>query len=174
MICCLFADAKIASLVVIFASLAALATAYAAQFIGHLAPCPLCLAQRVPYALNIIVGIAALSLAAKKKPKATALILLIATLLFFAEAALAFYHAGVEHHWWESAVEGCHVTFSADNAQTMLEKIEATAPAKCDSVPWADPILHWSIAGWNLVAALVLTIYSVLSALFITRRANGL
>jgi disulfide bond formation protein DsbB len=157
------------------ASLIALGSAYTAQFVFKMTPCPLCLAQRVPYALTAILGIGAFILARKGKPKKTALLVFICGFVFLVGAGLAIYHNGVEQHWWESAVEGCKVNFGADDStKTLLERIEATAPAHCDQIAWSDPVLHLSMAAWNIVASALLCIGSLISSILIVRKANGL
>jgi disulfide bond formation protein DsbB len=155
-------------------SLIALASAYTAQFVFHMTPCPLCLAQRVPYALTALLGITAFILARKGKPKKTALLVFLCALVFLAGTGLAALHTGVEQHWWESPVEGCKVDFGNGSAKTLLERIEATAPAKCDQIAWSDPVLHLSMAAWNLVASAMLCITSMISSILIVRKANGL
>ena len=49
-------------LFVILVGVAALAAASFAQYVGGLAPCPLCLWQRYPYGVAIVLGIIALML----------------------------------------------------------------------------------------------------------------
>ena len=155
-------------------SVVALGVALMAQFVFKIAPCPLCLAQRVPYVITALLGIAGYILARKGKPKKTSLLVFICAFVFLAGTGLAALHTGVEQHWWESPVEGCKVDFGNGNAKTLLERIEATAPAKCDQIAWSDPVLHLSMAAWNLVASAMLCIGSLISSILIVRKANGL
>jgi disulfide bond formation protein DsbB len=169
----IFSHAALISSLITAASVLALALAFTAQFIFHLEPCPLCLMQRLPYAATALLGLVGLGLAKTERPKGSAFAIFLASLAFLTGAGIAFYHNGVEQHWWESFLEGCKVTFSADNAKTLLEKIEAAAPAKCDQIPWSDPVLHLSMAAWNTIASLTLAATSLLSAILVARKANG-
>jgi disulfide bond formation protein DsbB len=69
-----------------------------------------------------------------------------------AAIAFAFYHVGVEQHWF-AGPSAC--TASATGAMTLDEmkrQILGTAPVLCDRVQWA--LFGVSMAGWNLVASL--------------------
>lgn len=167
-------NARLVSGGILLASVGALGGAYTAQYAFHLTPCPLCLAQRVPYALTFLLGLTGHIFAHRNKPKKTALLVALCAPIFLVGAGIAFYHNGVEQHWWESAVEGCKVNFGTDDPTlTLIQRIEATAPAKCDQIAWKDPVLHMSMAAWNIVVSAVLAIGSLLSSILIARKANG-
>src|SRR5262249_19590848 len=85
-------------LLVILAALVALGTAFFAQLVGGLAPCPLCLWQRYPY--GAAIGLAALSLLLAPAPKPARLLLALSGLALLASAGIAAFHVGVEQHWW--------------------------------------------------------------------------
>ena len=84
------------------AGVAALAVALVAQYGFGLRPCVLCIAQRVPFVLAALLGLAALTPAAARAQRP---LVLLAGLAFLANTALAVYHVGVEDHWWVSP--GC-------------------------------------------------------------------
>ena len=170
----LLSNAALVSGGIAVVSLLSLAAALTAQFGFGLTPCPLCLAQRVPYAVTVLLGLAGLAMAKTGRPKITSFIVCLCSFFFLAGAGIAFYHNGVEQHWWESAVEGCKVNFGADDStKTLLQRIEATAPAHCDQIAWADPILHLSMAAWNIFASAALAVVSLISSILIARKANG-
>ena len=76
--------------ILIIISLAIISTLIIEYVLGH-QPCKLCLYERVPYILSILLIIQILVI--KKYEKITLLILF---LVFFASTALAFYHFGIE------------------------------------------------------------------------------
>ncbi|MCH7943878.1 MAG: disulfide bond formation protein B [Proteobacteria bacterium] len=81
------------------ASLAALGVAYLSQYAGGLQPCPLCLLQRLPYGVIVLLGAVAVVLIGRgRRP-----LMLIALIggLFALDAGIAFYHVGVEGGWFE-------------------------------------------------------------------------
>ncbi|MGQ0528155.1 MAG: disulfide bond formation protein B [Alphaproteobacteria bacterium] len=131
---------------VIGVSALALAAAFTAQFVYGLAPCQLCLYQRVPFAAAILI--AAIGLWALKKPDTVRALLALDALVFAANAIIAAYHSGVERKLWRSMFEGCAVSFEARD-KDLLQSIMAGKAARCDEIPWADPLLGLSMANYN-------------------------
>lgn len=129
----------------------ALSFAFFMQYAEGLAPCHLCLLQRWPYAAIMAAACAAFVLSGRSDRTAAILVGMCA-LTCLGESGLAFYHAGVERHWWKSAFEAC--TFSFDPGRDLMEQIENTPAARCDEIPWS--FLGLSMAGWNAVLALTL------------------
>ncbi len=130
------------------ASAGALTGALYAQFALHLEPCILCLYQRIPFVVAMILALAGLAL--RNNPKAVQTVLGLCSLAFLINAAIALYHSGVERHWWVSAVEGCAVPNFAENPN-LLEKILTTPSSLCSVIPWADPVLGLSMANYNVL-----------------------
>jgi disulfide bond formation protein DsbB len=123
----------------------ALAMAYVAQFGFGLEPCILCLYQRIPYALVAILGFAAMRWPHLLRP-----LLGLAVLVFLSGAGIAFYHVGVEQHWWASAT-GCSGGSLSTTVTTadLFKSLEQAPPKPCDAVDWT--VLGVSMAGWNVV-----------------------
>jgi disulfide bond formation protein DsbB len=141
-------------------SAAALGTAFISQYVYGLQPCELCIYQRWPYGIVIAVGLIGAAIAGKS-PKAASYSLGLTALIFFIEAVIAFYHTGVERKWWPSFLEGCSVPEMKGNITDVLAQIAATPAVRCDEIPWTDPILGWSMANYNVIAALGLTMLAV-------------
>jgi disulfide bond formation protein DsbB len=76
-------------------SLLALAAAIVAEFHFDMAPCILCLAQRVPHVLAIVCIGAAIMLSRQQRSLCTAL-----ALVYLAGSATGIYQVGVEQAWW--------------------------------------------------------------------------
>lgn len=127
----------------------ALAGAYTAQYVFGLEPCILCLYQRIPFAIGgalAIVGVA--------RPEHAKVIMAILIGVFLFEAGLAFYHVGVEQHWWVAAT-GCSSSGEISaNVAEMLKNIQKPSPKPCDEVDWA--ILGISMASWNVLFSIFL------------------
>src|SRR6266702_7494268 len=82
---------------VLVASAAIVGGALLFQYVGGLEPCELCLYQRWPYYAAIVAtGIALMS----GGERAMEAVIALCALLFAASTVLAFYHLGVEHHWF--------------------------------------------------------------------------
>ncbi|MCB9965154.1 MAG: disulfide bond formation protein B [Rhodospirillales bacterium] len=138
-----FFQPKIFSLCVALFSVAALAMALTAEYGFGLKPCVLCLYQRIPFATNAVLGALALLFLTNKNARAGALTLTLAGLVFLANSALAFYHVGVEQHWWVSVLEGCAFD------PTKLREAVYEPPVRCDQIPWE--LFGISMAGYNVI-----------------------
>lgn len=123
-------------------SIAAIMIAYISEYGFGLEPCPLCLYQRIPYALLAICGFA---LWQWNKP---IFIPLIITLLSV-EIGLAAYHMGIEYQWWQG-LTSCSGSLKANTIEELRMQIASAPTARCDE-PAFTFIL--SMAGWNMVYA---------------------
>lgn len=111
--------------------LLSLAVALVAQYGFGLRPCNLCLIQRGPFVLAALLGAAAL------RPGLPAGSLLrLAGALLLINSAIAFYHVGVEQHWWASAVCSGQPTGGVDISDLMAEMTKPVE-AQCDQPAWS-------------------------------------
>lgn len=141
------------------ASAAALAAVFVMQFGFGLAPCVLCIWQRVPHAAAILfagIGIGTARSAARMRDPGRAMpwraLMALAVLLlltYLAGSGLAAFHVGVEQHWWagtEACTGGAGAGLSTDQLQAQLL---GTAPARCDQIAWS--LFGISLAGYNFI-----------------------
>ncbi|WP_420345345.1 disulfide bond formation protein B [Pelagibius sp.] len=151
------------------ACLGALGTAFASQYWGGLYPCPLCVYQRYAYGAALAVALGALAVAGRPAWRRGAL--LAAGLAFLGGAGLAGFHVGVEQQWWEG-LAACAGPSLPDNAS--IEEMRAlllNQPfAPCDAVPWS--LFGISIAGYNLIASVILAALAVRAGLHSGRLAR--
>ncbi|WP_298724016.1 disulfide bond formation protein B [uncultured Ferrovibrio sp.] len=143
-------------LLVAAASVASLAFAFIAQYGFGLAPCELCIWQRWPYTASILLGLAALLMPRWRGP-----LLVLAALSFATGASIAIFHVGVEEKWWQ----GLASCGGAPTPKT-LEELRAqlmTAPVvRCDEA--AFRFLGLSMAGWNVIWAGLLAVFTAIAA----------
>lgn len=132
---------KVAPLAVALASAALLIGALLFQYVGGLAPCPLCVWQRWPHGAVILLGVAAFAW-----PKATRLLLFAAGAAAAASAGIGVYHVGVEQGWFQ-ATASCGATGTATNLAELRQQILTAPTARCTDVPWA--LFGISLAGYN-------------------------
>ena len=149
-----------ASLLLALASAAILLAALALQYLGGLPPCPLCIWQRWPYVALVALGL----LGWRWRPRA---LLGVATLVLLGSAGLAAYHVGIEQGWW-ALPGGCVAGGSAESVEE-LKRLLAEAPPACDQVGFT--FLGLTLAGWNLVASLLLAAFTLAAALGCGRRS---
>lgn len=126
-------------------SLALLAGALAFQYIGGLAPCPLCIDQRWPHA--IAIGLGLLLLAWPKRGLAA-----LAGLVVLVGAGIAGYHVGIEEGWWPGPTTCTAPEPGAMAPGELLDQILATPVVLCDEVAWS--LWGVSMAGWNGILSL--------------------
>lgn len=133
---------RLLGLVLIAAGGGALGIAYTAQFVYGLEPCPLCLYQRVPYAVLIALGLVLGFGPASWRQGALAM----AALAFAVGAGIAVYHVGVEQQWWASAVCGGEIG-TVTSPDQLLQGLSGPPAKACDEVDWT--FLGFSMATWN-------------------------
>ncbi|MBV8914247.1 MAG: disulfide bond formation protein B, partial [Acetobacteraceae bacterium] len=83
-------------------SAAALGAALASEAWLGLVPCALCLWERWPYRVAIVLGLLALLL-----PRARRVLLALMGVTLLAGAGLGLVHVGVEQGWWPSPLPEC-------------------------------------------------------------------
>lgn len=132
-----------------------LATAYFFQYVLGLAPCILCLLQRWPYGLAIVLGALAWWL-----PTARPGAYFWAAVTFLVGGGVAVFHVGVEQAWWlgTSACGGAAFRQGL-TAEQMVADLLATPPVACDQVAW--DLFGISMAGFNVMLSAVLAIVSI-------------
>jgi disulfide bond formation protein DsbB len=113
-----------------------------------LAPCALCLVERWPYRVVIVLSLLAIVL-----PQGVARALLwIAVLAVLADVAIAVVHVGVEQHAWPSPLPGCAApAFRGGSIAEMLKSMPVRPAKPCDSPSFLIPGLALSMAVMNLV-----------------------
>jgi disulfide bond formation protein DsbB len=145
-------------LLILVASTALVGGALLFQYVGGLQPCELCLYQRWPY--YIVIVLSALALAAGRRGM-TAAVTGIAALAFLIGAGLAFYHVGVEQHWFAGPGACTGVSAAGGSIEDFRARLMAQQPVRCDEPQWA--LFGVSLAGWNLLASVALVIFCLLA-----------
>ena len=143
------------------ACLGALGTAFASEVWGGLQPCILCIYQRYVYGVAFLFGLAGLALSGR--PALVRTSLWLAGLTFLVGVGVAFFHVGVEQHWWRGTAD-CHAPdLDADlSVDELREQLLNTNFVPCDEIPWS--LFGISMAGYNTLAYLVLAIAAIWAA----------
>jgi disulfide bond formation protein DsbB len=123
------------------------------QYVGGLAPCELCLWERWPYYAVAALALVAVALG---RPPASRLALAAAAALFLAGAGLAFYHVGVEQHWFAGPSACTAGGGPPKNFEEYKRRLEGAQVVACDQPQWT--LFGVSLAGGNLAASLVLAL----------------
>lgn len=132
-------------------SLLLLAGALAFQYIGGLAPCPMCIWQRWPHGAAILFALVAIGF--KAPPRILALGGAVSAA---ATAGIGIFHAGVEQRWWQGPSSCAGFDPSQMTPDELFQHL-ATAPlVRCDEIPWE--FLGLSMAAWNAVLSAILVL----------------
>ena len=135
-------------------SIFALSTAYFIEYIlGH-QPCNLCLIERIPYAISIIIIV--ICLFTQKFEKIT---LIILSITFFAAALLSFYHFGIEQGFIkESLVCDLNNPSNELSREAILNQLKEM-PISCKNVTFK--IFGLSLATLNVFISIILSAITI-------------
>lgn len=143
-------------------SLAMLGAAHAFEAFAYLLPCQLCLRQREVYWAAAAMAATGLVLwNVRQNRRFLVAFNVMLALVFLTGAVVAVYHSGVEWRWWPAptgCVDGAVDVMSVDF--TTID--ERTATSSCLDAP--GRILGLSMAGWNAVISLALSLVSFKAA----------
>ena len=126
-------------------------SAFFIEFVlGH-QPCNLCLMQRIPYILSIIL--ISLSFFSKKNEK---FIIILLTLVFSFSLIISFYHFGIERGFFEeSSVCGLKNTSDIISKEEILKQLQVKN-ISCKDVTFK--IFGFSLTTFNMIISLFLLI----------------
>jgi len=136
---------------VLIASAVVLGAALLSQYWGGLAPCELCILQRWPWTAAITIALVAVLVG--NRPALSWVALLLA-LVFAVGAIFAFYHLGVEQKWFAGPSACTAGGARAMTLEDLKKQLVGTPPVMCDKVQWS--LFGVSLAGWNLLASLIM------------------
>ena len=139
------------SVFVLVVSVAVLGSVLVSQYWGGLTPCELCVLQRWPWVAAVVISLIGIKVSKRSALRWVALTL---AAVFAVSSALAFYHAGVEHHWFAGPSACTGAATAADTVEALKVRILGQMPVRCDEPAWS--LWGISLAGWNLLASLVM------------------
>ncbi|SNB62176.1 disulfide bond formation protein DsbB [Arboricoccus pini] len=137
------------------AAVLAIAAAFVLQYAGGLQPCHLCILERWPYVAAAAIAFIG---AAASKPR---LALVLVAVAMATGTLLAAYHVGVEEGLF-TLPASCIAGQEAQTIDDLRAQLMTAAPT-CDQVKavW----LGLSLASWNALLALGLTLLALIGAL---------
>jgi disulfide bond formation protein DsbB len=148
--------AATAALVVAAVGIAAILGAYFFQYVMHLAPCPLCLEQRIPYYVGIPLALIVAFVASRGAPRPLVIAgLALLAIAMLIGAGLAVYHSGVEWKLWTGPQDCSGPINKLGGAGGLLIEMENASIVRCDQ---ASRFLGVSLANCNVVISLALAV----------------
>jgi len=141
---------KILFSILVFISLV-LVSAFIIEYILEHQPCKLCLYERIPYFLSILLIAKILLVEGHEK-----ITLLIISLVFVISSILAFYHFGIEQGFFKESL-----ICTAENLSNTLTKEELLKELTKNSIGCKNvgfKILGFSLASINTIISIVLSV----------------
>ena len=140
--------------IIFFLSLISIISAFFIEYVLGYQPCNLCLIQRIPYVLCLILII--LNYFQKKNEK---FIILLLTLTFSFSFLISFYHFGIEQGCFEESTV-CKMKNTSDiiSKEELLKQLQLKT-VSCKDVTFR--ILGFSLTTFNMVISLILVILSL-------------
>ena len=127
-------------------------SAYFIEYVLGFQPCNLCLIQRIPYGLGLILIILNYSLVKNER-----FIILMLILIFVFSLIISFYHFGIEQGFFEeSTVCGLKNASNLISKDEILEQLQ-TKTISCKDVTFR--IFGFSLTVFNMIISLILVIF---------------
>ena len=137
--------------IILLFSFIAITSAYFIEYVLGYQPCNLCLIDRIPYGLSIVLIITILVL---KKNQKFLILLLILTFIF--SLAISFYHYGIEQGFFqESSVCGVRIFNENITKEDLLRQLNEKT-ISCKDVTFR--IFGLSLTSINIVISLIFII----------------
>ena len=140
----LSSGATLARLLALAVPAALLGGALLSQYVGGLHPCEMCIWQRWPHGIAILV--AALAFLFPANSRNARLLIALAGIAIAISGAIGVFHAGVELKYWEG------LTRCSTGGAMSLDELMKVPLVRCDQIQFS--FLGISMAGWNAIFSL--------------------
>lgn len=135
-------------MVLMTGSFLALAGAFISEYVFGYAPCKLCVYQRIPYFMVIIL--AAIAILLRFHEKIVPWLLIGCCALLFIDGGIATYHAGIEWGLFEGPGT-CTDAGTANTIDELKQQVLGADIVPCDQATFM--FLGLSMAAWNMLYA---------------------
>lgn len=137
-------------------SVLTLVFARVSELLPGVVPCPLCLLQRWPWRLALVLAILGLLLSGTLRRFMFVLGLLSVSF----GAGIAVLHVGVERKWWPSPIPTCSVqNLTGMSVDDLLANLPRTPGRPCDEPTYLFETIPFTMAELNLVWSVILCIF---------------
>ena len=144
-------------LAIFVTSAGALAFALILQYGFGYEPCLLCRYQRIPYWTVAVLSAVALAVPGVDGRGVAWLVAGV----FTCGSLLAFYHVGVEQHWWQAGACASQGNFPM-SFEAFRDQPVAPIGKSCDAIDWA--LFGLSMASYNAALSVMLTLGTAYAA----------
>lgn len=127
-----------------FGSFVLLGGALVSQYVGGLAPCPMCLWQRWPHLAALLIGLIAITVGWRFRRFLSGL----GGVAALCTAAIGLFHAGVEQGFWEGPSTCTSADLGSLSTDEAFAQMMQAPLVRCDDIVWQFGL---TLAGWNAV-----------------------
>jgi len=153
-----------AAVIVAFVGALTLGAVFFFQFVMLLAPCPLCLEQRLAFyfcvPLAVMLGLGA-NQGASRKVLLLGFVAIAAAMLW--NSGLSVYHAGIEWKFWPGPQDCSGPIDKIGSTGNLLSQLQRISLVRCDEAAWR--FLGISMAGYDVLVSLGLAAVAAWGAL---------
>lgn len=129
------------------------------QYLGDLAPCPMCIWQRWPHVAGVTFALAAMTVAwIYRRPLALA-----GLAAMLCSTGVGIFHAGVEQGWWQGPGSCSGADPEGLSSDQLLTQIMEAPLVRCDEIVW--DLWGITMAGWNAIISFGLALLWIFAAL---------
>ena len=134
--------------IILFISIFSIISAYYIEYVLDHQPCNLCLYERIPYILSIIIVFTKFIFKIEEK-----IIILLLIIIFLFSFIISFYHFGIEQGFFEeSAVCGLKNTVDIISKEEILKQLQSKT-VSCKDVTFR--IFGFSLTTINIIICLI-------------------
>lgn len=134
-----------------------MAAVYYVQYVMLLAPCPLCLEQRMAFYVSIpLAALLWLGAGFGASKKVLVLGFLVVAGFMLWNTGLSTYHAGVEWKWWQGPNDCSGPIDKIGSVTSMLNQLQRISLVRCDEA--AIRIFGISLSGYDALVSLFLAL----------------
>ena len=137
--------------IIFFVSLISLISAFFIEYILGYQPCNLCLIERIPYGLSIILIVLNFFIGKNEQ-----FIILLLILIFFFSLIISFYHFGIEQGFFEESTVCVSKSTSEIISKKELLKQLQEKTVSCKDVTFR--IFGFSLTTFNIIISIILVI----------------
>ncbi len=138
--------------VICLVSFLVLITAYGLEVIGNFPPCKLCIYQRIPYVIQILLSLFFFKVIKHK------IIVYISLMSLLSNLAISSFHSLIERNIINFQLGCTSTNQDFENIEDLRSYLEEIPIAKCDEIPFE--LLNLSIANFNLIISFLLILFT--------------
>ena len=148
-----------------------LGTVYYFQYVLLLAPCPLCLEQRIAFYISVPLALMLLLGANHGASRKVLLLgfLVIAGIMLW-NTALSVFHAGVEWKLWQGPIDCSGPIDKIGSVSNLMQQLQRISLVRCDEASWR--FLGVSLSGYDVLVSLFLVAVAGWGALGLRARPS--